>query len=60
MPRLLCCQEVSIADSDKGINPQDRARIFEPFFTTKRDKRAVLGLWVCEGIINRIAGSIRV
>jgi signal transduction histidine kinase len=51
---------LSIADTGKGIHPQDRARIFEPFFTTKRDKGTGLGLWVCEGIINRIAGSIRV
>jgi signal transduction histidine kinase len=51
---------LSIADTGKGIDPQDRSRIFEPFFTTKPDKGTGLGLWVCEGIINRVAGTIRV
>ncbi len=49
-----------VADSGKGIDPQDRARIFEPFFTTKGDKGTGLGLWICSAIVNRAAGTIRV
>jgi signal transduction histidine kinase len=55
-----CGYCLTIADSGKGIDPQDRARIFEPFFTTKGDKGTGLGLWVCSGIINRVGGTIRV
>lgn len=51
---------LSVADNGKGVQRQDQARIFEPFFTTKNDKGAGLGLWVCKGIINRAAGTIRV
>jgi signal transduction histidine kinase len=65
-PRWLCeihasygyC--VSIADSGSGITLQDRARVYQPFFTTKGERGTGLGLWVSEGIVNRIGGSIRV
>ncbi|MGZ4840608.1 MAG: sensor histidine kinase, partial [Candidatus Angelobacter sp.] len=58
--RNRCGYCISVADTGSGIDPQHRARIFEPFFTTKGDKGTGLGLWLCEGIVNRVGGSIRV
>ncbi|MHB1856774.1 MAG: ATP-binding protein, partial [Acidobacteriaceae bacterium] len=34
-------------------------RIFEPFFTTKGEQGIGLGLWVAQGIVSRLGGSIR-
>ena len=50
---------VTIADSGIGIAPDNTARIFEPFFTTKGEQGTGLGLWVANGIISRLGGSIR-
>jgi PAS domain S-box-containing protein len=55
-----CGYCLSIADTGRGIDPQNYCRIFEPFFTTKGDKGTGLGLWLCMGIINRVAGSMRI
>jgi two-component system NtrC family sensor kinase len=55
-----CGYCLSIADTGKGIDPENYARLFEPFFTTKGDKGTGLGLWLCKGIISRVEGSIRV
>jgi signal transduction histidine kinase len=55
-----CGYCLSVADTGRGIAPQQYARIFEPFFTTKGDKGTGLGLWLCTGIVNRVGGSIRV
>jgi two-component system CheB/CheR fusion protein len=51
--------QILIADSGIGISSQNTARIFEPFFTTKGEQGTGLGLWVANGIINRLGGSIR-
>lgn len=55
-----CGYCLSVADTGKGIDPENYVRIFEPFFTTKGDKGTGLGLWLCRGIVNRVGGSIRV
>jgi PAS domain S-box-containing protein len=51
--------QITIADNGTGIAKVDLARIFEPFFTTKKDVGTGLGLWVCQGIVQRHGGSIR-
>jgi two-component system NtrC family sensor kinase len=55
-----CGYCISVADTGKGINPENYARLFEPFFTTKGDKGTGLGLWLCNGIVSRVGGAIRV
>ncbi len=50
---------ITVADTGSGIKPQDRARLFEPFFTTKRDIGTGLGLWVCNEIVTKHRGRIR-
>jgi signal transduction histidine kinase len=65
-PRWLCKVHgscgycISVADTGRGIDPKNYARLFEPFFTTQGDKGTGLGLWLCNGIVNRVGGSIRV
>lgn len=50
---------VTLADSGCGIPADQIARIFEPFFTTKGENGTGLGLWVAQGIVHRLGGSIR-
>jgi two-component system CheB/CheR fusion protein len=50
---------IVIADDGAGIEPENAQRIFEPFFTTKGEKGTGLGLWVCQGIIQKHGGYIR-
>lgn len=50
---------LAIADSGVGIPPNNTGRIFEPFFTTKGEQGTGLGLWVANGIISRLGGSIQ-
>jgi PAS domain S-box-containing protein len=50
---------VIIADDGPGIQSENAHRIFEPFFTTKGEKGTGLGLWVCQGIIHKHGGFIR-
>lgn len=50
---------VFIADNGVGIPAHNSPRIFEPFFTTKGEQGTGLGLWVANGIINRLGGSIQ-
>lgn len=51
----------TIADTGKGIPPEDRKRIFEPFYSTKPDiEGSGLGLSVSYGIISNHKGEITV
>ncbi|MBI3317016.1 MAG: GAF domain-containing protein [Candidatus Omnitrophica bacterium] len=51
--------EISVSDTGKGIDPQNRDKVFNPFFTT-RTNAVGLGLFVTKQIVHRYAGSIRV
>ena len=53
--------EIVISDSGHGIAAEDMPKLFTPFFTTKDvGKGTGLGLHVCEGIVKRHDGKIRV
>jgi len=53
--------QVSVADSGKGILPENMTRIFEPFYTTKAPGRGTgLGLSVSHRIVKQHGGHIRV
>jgi signal transduction histidine kinase len=57
--------EISVADSGKGIAPQNLRKIFDPFFTTKNPDQSGqggtgLGLSVCRQIIDDHCGRMRV
>lgn len=49
---------ITVADSGHGISDNKKARIFEPFFTTKGEQGTGLGLWVTQGVAQRLGGSI--
>jgi two-component system, chemotaxis family, CheB/CheR fusion protein len=51
---------LAIADSGIGIPTNHTARIFEPFFTTKGEQGTGLGLWVANGIVSRLGGTVQV
>ena len=51
---------IAIADRGVGIPAHHVDRIFDAFFTTKGAHGTGLGLWVANGILNRIGGSIRI
>src|SRR5262249_8853980 len=52
---------VEVADTGKGIAPEDLPRIFEPFFTTKPIGLGTgLGLSICRRIIGDLGGDITV
>lgn len=51
---------ITLADNGNGIPAHNMARIFEPFFTTKGERGNGLGLWVTQGVLHRLGGSIRV
>ena len=55
-----CGVRIAIADTGTGIPKVNLSRVFEPFFTTKGQQGTGLGLWVTQGIINRLGGSIKV
>jgi C4-dicarboxylate-specific signal transduction histidine kinase len=42
---------MSVADTGRGIDPENYARLFERFCTAKGDKGTGLGLWLCNGIV---------
>ncbi|HUN86793.1 MAG TPA: ATP-binding protein [Terracidiphilus sp.] len=51
---------IAIADSGTGISKENLSRLFEPFFTTKGQQGTGLGLWVAQGIVSRLGGSMKV
>ncbi len=51
--------EIVIADTGRGIPPEDREKIFEPFFSTKR-KGTGLGLAIVHQIVENHGGTIGV
>jgi signal transduction histidine kinase len=51
---------VTIADTGAGIAPATLNRIFEAFYTTKGIGGTGLGLWIIQGLLEKVGGSIRV
>jgi signal transduction histidine kinase len=53
--------EVRIEDDGVGIPPQDLQRVFHPFYTTKPVGTGTgLGLFICDGIIRGLGGTITI
>jgi nitrogen fixation/metabolism regulation signal transduction histidine kinase len=55
--REVCFCRISVKDSGKGINEQDRLLVFTPYFTTKESGTG-LGLPIIERIVNDHGGAI--
>jgi PAS domain S-box-containing protein len=51
---------LTIADNGAGIPPAVQKHIFDAFFTTKGTAGNGLGLWVCQEIVDRHHGKLRV
>ncbi len=51
--------EISIADTGRGISPQDLPRVLEPFFTTKAHGNG-LGLSICRSILWEVGGTLSI
>ena len=51
--------KISIADTGHGIAAENVACIFDPFYSTAQD-RVGLGLFVCQQIVQRLGGAIKV
>lgn len=50
---------LTVADNGPGMSPETSARAFEPFFTTKGFSGTGLGLWICQEIVERHRGKLR-
>ncbi len=51
---------ITVADSGSGMSAEVQKKIFEAFYTTKGLLGTGLGLWVCQEIIARHRGVLRV
>jgi signal transduction histidine kinase len=51
---------LTVADTGTGMSPEVRQRIFDAFYTTKGTAGNGLGLWVCQEIVERHHGALRV
>jgi signal transduction histidine kinase len=52
---------ISVADTGKGISPEELPKIFEPFYTSRSDRwGAGLGLAITYGLIREMGGDITV
>jgi two-component system cell cycle sensor histidine kinase/response regulator CckA len=52
---------IEVADSGRGIAPEDLPKVFEPYFTTRQDANATgIGLTVCESIARGHHGAIAI
>jgi two-component system, NtrC family, sensor kinase len=52
---------IQVADTGKGIAPEDLTKIFEPFYTSRTDRwGAGLGLAITYGLIREMGGDITV
>ena len=49
---------ISVADRGVGISRDVQRRLFEPFFTTKGPLGTGLGLWLAQGTMSRLGGTI--
>ena len=53
--------ELTVQDTGQGISKEVLDRVFEPFYTTKpREIGTGLGLWVVQGIVKRMGGTIEI
>jgi PAS domain S-box-containing protein len=50
---------ITIGDTGPGIPSELRKRVFDAFFTTKGERGTGLGLWVSQGIIEKLGGVLR-
>ncbi|HKP57697.1 MAG TPA: PAS domain S-box protein [Polyangiales bacterium] len=52
---------IAVSDDGRGMDPHTLACVFEPFFTTKQQGRGTgLGLSMCQSIVERAGGFMRV
>ncbi len=52
---------LTVADTGKGIAPENLAKIFDPFFTTKAPGKGTgMGLSAVHGIVREIGGNVEV
>ena len=57
-PRFI---ELTVRDTGPGMSKEVLERVFEPFYTTKpREIGTGLGLWVVQGIVKRMGGTIEI
>jgi len=49
---------IEIIDSGPGVPSEVRDQLFQPFFTTKGEHGTGLGLWISQGIVRKLGGSI--
>ena len=51
---------VTFLDTGHGIALSDYSKIFEPFYTTRPAVGTGLGLWICNSIVEKHEGTIRI